>query len=984
MTKGLRDRKIAAFIALIFVLSILLVQFPGNGSSSVSNSTHANVPSDYSLKLVPFLGGTTSFNASQYNGNIGVDVIFNFTNQGALNSLLNNLSNPASSHYGHYLTGSQFNSLFAPPATVYASSVSYFQEYGLNVKETFANRLLLALSGSSANFSKAFHTNITGGNGGSIPFFAPDSPPMLPAWLSSSVNTVIGLNSQYSDTSLNLNIGGLQPFSHAAVNATKASSPSGQYTYPKVKTVNNIQYFTGSQLQPAYNETPLLDKVLPNNEVIATLLWGGSYKSGGSTVYTGAYNPSDIYSYLNSTLPAGQPTPSIHGVPVGGAVAPGTSAQNDTSGAVVENTLDLEMAGSLAPGASIYNVYGQNSTLEDVTTAFATILSPPPQYSGLDNVSVISNSWGSNDTIVSQWNPLLQECQARGITVLSSTGDSGNDYNSAKSVSNSEYVQFPSTAAYNSYGVVAVGGTNISLNINQASSNFLSITSQQAWYEPGPQFSSSTLGTVGGISSLYTEPIWQLDSQANSVIKGAGRGVPDISAVANNTIIYFSNSTQANYYVVSGTSISSPVMAGIVAEMNAYRASEHLGNLGFLDPNIYLLGTQQYGGSTSKPYLAPYYDVTAGHNMVYSALKGYDLVTGMGSIDAYNFVSDLSQKTYNASFRETGLPSHTTWYVQVNGIQYNSSSSYLNLSLINGTYNFQVLNVNNLVSEPTGGYIAISGSNLTRDLTFVPGYKVTFVESAKNALPAGTSWYIQSWNYTRTTFSNQVSMLFPTGTFTFEARSGDPNYYGSGGNFTVGASATTVNVNFTRGLFNVTFIETGLPAGHKWAATTGNLTEYSTTTSLNFTTLPGGEYTFNFPASGKYIGNYTTVTVNTEGMNKTLYINFGYGYFITFNMSGLPSGNHWNLLVSTYNVSSPNDTITVELQNGTYLFYAYYLGSSGPVKFNGNVTVNGANKTVNLVAGPQPFDFSYYAFYGVLFIIGIAVLGIGLMLLRKK
>ena len=528
MTMGHKDRKIAVIVALIVILSILAVDFAGShetgNSTNILSKGHGTV---YSLKPVPSLGGTTDFNSSAYTGNIGVDIIFNFSNQNSLNSLLNNLSNPASSQFQHYLTASQFNSLYDPSESTYSSSISYFSQYGLNINEKFPNRLVLAITGSAANFSRAFHTNITGYSNGAVPFFAPNSLPMLPSWLSTSVNTVIGLNSQYSDTALNLNIAGLKQFSPYPANTTGKPVPASSYSYPVVHVQKGIQFFYGSQLQPAYNETPLLNKVLPRNEVIATLLWGGSYKSGGKTIYTGPYNPSDLSFYFNKTLAStGEPLPKVYGVPVSGAVAPGTSAQNDTSGAVVENTLDLEMAGSLAPGASIYNAYGQNSTLSDVTLAFEEVLSPPSQYSGLDNVSVISNSWGSNDTVVTQWNQLLKECQARGITVLASTGDSGNDYNSAKSVSNTEYVQFPSTAAYNSYGVVAVGGTNISVNANQVSSSFLSMVSQQAWYEPAPQFSSATLGTVGGISNLYTEPIWQLDSQANSVIKGAGSGSP--------------------------------------------------------------------------------------------------------------------------------------------------------------------------------------------------------------------------------------------------------------------------------------------------------------------------------------------------------------------------------------------------------------------------------------------------------------------------
>ena len=82
------------------------------------------------------------------------------------------------------------------------------------------------------------------------------------------------------------------------------------------------------------------------------------------------------------------------GVPINGAVKPGLSATYDTTGANDENTLDLEMVGSTAPGASIYNVYGPNSTYLSIDSAFAFILNPNSTYKALDNVSVITNSWG--------------------------------------------------------------------------------------------------------------------------------------------------------------------------------------------------------------------------------------------------------------------------------------------------------------------------------------------------------------------------------------------------------------------------------------------------------------------------------------------------------------------------------------------------------------------------------------------------------------
>ena len=105
MTMGHKDRKIAVIVALIVILSILAVDFAGShetgNSTNILSKGHGTV---YSLKPVPSLGGTTDFNSSAYTGNIGVDIIFNFSNQNSLNSLLNNLSNPASSQFQHYLS----------------------------------------------------------------------------------------------------------------------------------------------------------------------------------------------------------------------------------------------------------------------------------------------------------------------------------------------------------------------------------------------------------------------------------------------------------------------------------------------------------------------------------------------------------------------------------------------------------------------------------------------------------------------------------------------------------------------------------------------------------------------------------------------------------------------------------------------------------------------------------------------------------------
>lgn len=963
-------RKIGIALAILVVILLSSSYFSQTGTSTgnTQNTSPSHVLSSYGQ--VSFLGSLSNSSVN-YTGDMQVVIAFNLSNQNELNLLLVNLSNPLSPQYHHFLTESQFNREFSPSAQVYSSAESYFSEFGLSVQQTFRNRLLLSVTGPANEMSLAFHTRLVSASSGSS--YAPSTVPALPSWLSGSVSSVIGLDS--ASNSLDLNMAAVSQYSP---NATAVAPSATASQYPSIQYKNGIQLLYGSYMQKAYNETPLFSKTYSTGEVIATLLWTGSYSSNGNTVYTAPYNPADLSNYFNQTLPSGQPHPSIYGVPVNGAPLPGVSAGKDTSGAVFENTLDLEMAGSTAPGASIYNVYGQNSTLADLTLAFNTVLNPPSADPGLKNVSVISNSWGATDMSNSTWNNLLEESQARGITVLASTGDSGDNFSSSKSVSSNEYVQFPSTVGYDTYGVVAVGGTNVSLYQN------LTIKSQQAWYLPHTS-NGDTLGTVGGISSIYPEPTWQSISQADSVIQanGNGRAVPDVAAVANNTLIYVSNTTYTGYLILSGTSVSAPIVAGIVAEINAYRATENQSTVGFMDPSIYMLGTQQYDPALAggiAPQLPPFYDVTLGENYAYSALVGYDLVTGMGSINAYNFMADMVGKKYNVSFQQTGLPSSTRWSVNIEGHAYNSSGTYVNLSLANGTYYYEVPLVGDMVSVPVGGELTVHGTPVEILLQFRKGYPVNFNQ---NGLPAGKEWLIKVWNYTESTSGPNVSLYFPNGTFNYTVKSMDLNYYGSSGNFTVNGSPLSLSVNFTHGIFNVTFRETGLPLNRLWSVSNGTVLLNSTNDTLTFT-LPGGEYTFTVLPAGRYVTNRTSITLNTNGQNRTVYLGFGYGYFITFNASGVPSGESWTLLIADYNESTTNTSQTVELQNGTYLFHAYVENGGITEHLSSNVTVSGANVTVNLSFGQVRSSLDYYVLYIALALMGMIVLIIGVLMLRRK
>ena len=123
--------------------------------------------------------------------------------------------------------------------------------------------------------------------------------------------------------------------------------PTAPQGYLQPATYNGVQLEFGPDLQVAYDEQSLFaEEGYPTNAVIATILVGGcavapapSCPSGDSIA---PWDPNDIYSFYNETIPAGEPHASVYGVPGFGASPPGVSAQYDQSGAVGENTLDLD------------------------------------------------------------------------------------------------------------------------------------------------------------------------------------------------------------------------------------------------------------------------------------------------------------------------------------------------------------------------------------------------------------------------------------------------------------------------------------------------------------------------------------------------------------------------------------------------------------------------------------------------------------------
>ncbi len=918
--------RLAKLSSLLIVVALLIpvlsmLTYPSNIISS-SQTNHPEKPLFIPLaQSGVVMSGFQAVSSVDSSLPMNVLVTLGFNHQALLNLTLNQLQDPSSPIYHKYLSSSQFISEFSPSVQEYNSYVNYFRSQGLNVTNTYADRVSIGISSNASQLEKVFHTHIMYFSSNKSEFFAPNSPLSINADFG-SITGVTGMSDQFK----------------AAISPLFSGSGTSQYLY-------------GADLQTAYQLSKLYQaKGYPTGETVATILWSGT--DSGTPV--GPFVPSDISTYFSNNLPSGEPRSTFYGVPVGNAPLPGTSAASDTTGANIESTLDLEMAGSTAPGATLVEVYGPEPYMSYLDEAFAEILNPSYNTTvdgALSHVVAISNSWGGGDSYDSAWTQYEQEAAARGITVLASSGDNGN--------TNSATPSFPATFAYNGYGTLAVGGTQTILSGTQSQdgSGTTGISSQSVWYNTP----SAGDGSQGGVSSIYSEPTWQLNSSdANSVITGAssitglqsGRGTPDIAGVGANMLVYLSSIPNGgtDYYELWGTSIASPLNAGLIATVDSYLGSPE----GFLNPFIYEIGQEQFQRIYTGP--SPFYFIYNGSNGAFSSEKGYNLVDGWGSINAYNFVI-AQEDTHQVTFSEAGLPAGTMWYVNLSdGLTLSSTSSALSLLLPDGSYSYAVSSgLKGYTAH--GGTFLVNGASLSEQIVF--SYSAYTVRFSESGLPSG-EWYVNiTGQSARAASGSEISYHLPNGTYSYTVATSYKDYAPSqaSGSFTVdGKNITMPEVIFSLVTYRVTFIESGLQKAAAWIlGLQGNY--YVNDTGTLSLKLPNGTYTYNATSlsGNSYKANGGIFTINGKSLN--LSVVFVKYYTLVFTEKGLPTGDKWIVVFDGEDNSSISpDNVSFTAPNGTYSYSIPGLPGYHPSSDSGTLKVIGANITMSVIFVPTTYN----------------------------
>jgi uncharacterized protein (TIGR03437 family) len=517
--------------------------------------------------------------------------------QAALDRLLVEQRDPSSLNYHKWLKPEEYADRFGLSARDTAKIAAWLRSEGLTVAHVARSRNWIAFNGSAERIGNALHCEIHRYRVSGGTHFAPASEPFVPAALADIVSGFRGLDD----------------FPAAG---PKIVQPAVQPAYNRL----GAHLLAPSDLAAIYDIAPLYAAGIDGTGQKIAI-------AGGS-----ALDLSDIRTFRQLfKLPANDPVTILVG-----------SDPGKIPSVLLEADLDVEWAGAIAPNASVIYVYSQ-----DLLTAAQAAID--------QNVApVLSMSFGECEPEISPaFQIVAQQGNAQGITLIAASGDGGaaqcDAANGRPQASNGPAVGIPASIPE----VTAVGGTqfneaggaywNSANTPNGASA--LSYIPEKAWNESGP---GGLAASGGGASILFSKPAWQTGP---GVPNDNARDVPDVSlsSAAHDGYFIYSNGLPIGVY---GTSAAAPSFAGIVALLNQYLASNGSAaqpGLGNINPSLYRL-------AQSAP--TAFHDIVTGDNKVpcsqsspgcgdgaigYSAGPGYDMATGLGSIDANNLITQWNR-----------------------------------------------------------------------------------------------------------------------------------------------------------------------------------------------------------------------------------------------------------------------------------------------------------------------------------------------------
>jgi subtilase family serine protease len=549
-----------AAIGVVVITAMALPAFAG-GSSRVA--VRGSVPAWATPKNL--------HGVANARGTMDIHVLLGWRDTKGLAAYVRSVTNPKSSGYGHYLSAAAFHAAYSPSKASAAKVASWLRSQGLKVTAGPASRLWVAATGSVAAVQKAFGTKINVYRSHGELLRAPASAPTVPASLKSIVKGVTGISDLFAHTN--------DPAPPPG--AFVVAQPCSAYWAEKMATNKPPAY---GQIQP-YTPCGYSPQQIQGAYGITGAIKSGNDGSGVTVAVIDAfYNPTlvpDLKQYSkNHDLPA--PDISLKKFP------PYTADDARQQGWYGEQALDVDAVHGMAPGAHILYVGAKSNSNTALDHAMAYVL----DNEAADETTNSYGFLGENvpGSVIQEEEALFAQAAAEGIGTYFSSGDSGDE------IGNLGYrsTDYPASSP----NVTAVGGTSLGVDANNSYrletgwGTSVSNLSHGDW-DPAPP-GNYFYGGGGGTSRIFAEPWYQVPVVPESLsgyFGGEGRVVPDIALDGDPNTGYLLGITQTfpdgsvkyGEQRIGGTSLSSPLLAGIMA-----LAQQRAGHpLGFINPALY-------------------------------------------------------------------------------------------------------------------------------------------------------------------------------------------------------------------------------------------------------------------------------------------------------------------------------------------------------------------------------------------------------------
>jgi kumamolisin len=509
-----------------------------------------------------------------------VTIALALRNRDQLEELIAEQQDPSSAQYHRWLTPAAFSDRFGPTADDRAAVEGWLTASGLSVESAGGAGREVVATGAAATVEKTFAVKIATSPNGAT--YANLNDPQVPASVAPLIGSIRGLGNTLRFKN-NLVTAATRVIPQATESGTTAFGPKDLWTF--------------------YNETAL-------NSAGTT----GAGTDCIALVETADFD-DDALALFDATF-------GLPAIAVARVLANGSNPGMSSPAAQSETDLDVEYAHAAAPGAPLtaYLGAGPNAALDALARAVSD--------NACGAISLSFEVCGAGSSFFTgTLDPILAQAEAQGQAVFAATGDEGAA--GVKATSSGCVVasgaRRVSELAADPH-VTAVGGTQFIPSFDSNGKD-VGYATESVWHDKAPIPKSMRRAGGGGRSSVFAKP----NFQSGVFPKDQSRDIPDISLGASdfNPGFFIAVGTPAQFAIAGGTSLATPVWAGISALAAQSAGITPSGNI---NAKLYALGPLDNTASSGL------HDVTIGNNSFngvpgYKAKPGYDRATGWGTPD---------------------------------------------------------------------------------------------------------------------------------------------------------------------------------------------------------------------------------------------------------------------------------------------------------------------------------------------------------------